>query len=227
MQFGTTLGRRVLGASAVTATAAAALLALAAPASAHIPNWNAKCENGETTVSVDLSAYDSRATNAVTVKDGDDVILENKDFGGSYKDSKKVSGAVDHTFTLIIKAGDDPDGSKHFSITDTKTVKKCVEQTTTTVPTTTTQTETTTETTTQTSPETTTSEESSTTSTTTESSTSATTTTTNAVAVPASNNTDGLASTGASIAVPLVIGLGLLAAGGAALVVVRRRRTAE
>ncbi|QFZ16233.1 thioester domain-containing protein [Saccharothrix syringae] len=52
-----------------------------------------------------------------------------------------------------------------------------------------------------------------------------TTTTTSAVASSGGNN-DDLASTGASIFVPLLVGLGLLGAGAAALLVVRRKRTA-
>ncbi|MEV0677195.1 thioester domain-containing protein [Actinosynnema sp. NPDC050436] len=51
-----------------------------------------------------------------------------------------------------------------------------------------------------------------------------TTTTTNAPAGP--GNEDDLASTGASIFVPLLIGLGLLGAGAAALIIVRRKKTA-
>ncbi|MFD7655096.1 thioester domain-containing protein [Actinosynnema sp. NPDC059797] len=55
--------------------------------------------------------------------------------------------------------------------------------------------------------------------------TAAPTTTTSAV-VAGGGDTDELASTGASIFVPLLIGLGLLGAGAAALLVVRRKRTA-
>ncbi|GAA1265616.1 thioester domain-containing protein [Saccharothrix xinjiangensis] len=55
--------------------------------------------------------------------------------------------------------------------------------------------------------------------------TTAPTTTTTPV-VSGGGDTDELASTGASIFVPLLIGLGLLGAGAAALLVVRRKRTA-
>lgn len=68
------------------------------------------------------------------------------------------------------------------------------------------------------------SETSSTTPTTT-TTTVAPTTTTSAV-VAGGGDTDELASTGASIFVPLLVGLGLLGAGAAALLVVRRKRTA-
>jgi len=54
-----------------------------------------------------------------------------------------------------------------------------------------------------------------------------TTTTTNDVPAPgAGGGEDDLASTGASIFVPLLIGLGLLGAGVAAMIVVRRKKTA-
>ncbi|MEU4801288.1 thioester domain-containing protein [Actinosynnema sp. NPDC023587] len=52
-----------------------------------------------------------------------------------------------------------------------------------------------------------------------------TTTTTEAPAGPGGNE-DDLASTGASIFVPLLIGLGLLGAGAAAMIIVRRKKTA-
>jgi TQXA domain-containing protein/LPXTG-motif cell wall-anchored protein len=55
--------------------------------------------------------------------------------------------------------------------------------------------------------------------------TTAPTTTTTAV-VASGGDTDELASTGASIFVPLLVGLGLLGAGAAALLVVRRKRAA-
>ncbi|MBW4719690.1 thioester domain-containing protein [Saccharothrix obliqua] len=51
-----------------------------------------------------------------------------------------------------------------------------------------------------------------------------TTTTTTPAVVPVANE-DELASTGASIFVPLLIGLGLLGAGAAALIIVRRKKT--
>jgi len=44
--------------------------------------------------------------------------------------------------------------------------------------------------------------------------------------VPVSNESD-LANTGASIAIPLIIGLSLLGAGGVALFALRRRRAAK
>ncbi|MFI9008824.1 thioester domain-containing protein [Actinosynnema sp. NPDC053489] len=71
---------------------------------------------------------------------------------------------------------------------------------------------------------TTTTEATTTTSPTTTTTTAAATTTTTAVAT--GGDTDELASTGASIFVPLLIGLGLLGAGTAALIIVRRKRAA-
>ncbi|MEU6149977.1 thioester domain-containing protein [Actinosynnema sp. NPDC047251] len=80
--------------------------------------------------------------------------------------------------------------------------------------------ENTTTTTTTTAPTTTTTEETTT--------TVAPTTTTTTTAAPAGpgTNDDDLASTGASIFVPLLIGIGLLGAGAAALIIVRRKKTA-
>ncbi|MBB5958919.1 TQXA domain-containing protein/LPXTG-motif cell wall-anchored protein [Saccharothrix tamanrassetensis] len=65
-----------------------------------------------------------------------------------------------------------------------------------------------------------------TTTTTTETTTTAPTTTTTVAAAPGGGGDDDLASTGASIFVPLLVGLGLLGAGAAAMIIVRRKKTA-
>ncbi|MFC6088202.1 thioester domain-containing protein [Saccharothrix lopnurensis] len=74
--------------------------------------------------------------------------------------------------------------------------------------------------------ETTTTTPSQTSSTTPTSTTTAAPTTTTTAVVASGGDTDDLANTGASIFVPLLVGLGLLGAGAAALLVVRRKRTA-
>ncbi|GGP36846.1 thioester domain-containing protein [Saccharothrix coeruleofusca] len=62
--------------------------------------------------------------------------------------------------------------------------------------------------------------------TTTEATTSTAPTTTTTTAVAGGGENDDLASTGASIFVPLLIGLGLVGAGAATIIVMRRRKTA-
>ena len=202
--------------------AVAATVFAAVPASAHTPKLEAMCENGTTTLSVNLTAYAQqtrdKANHIKVTLDGSEE-LENKDFGASFKGSYSATGDVERVFEVEVTAYDDA----KYSFTETKTVKACVVPTappTTEVPTTVPPT--TTEPSTTTVPPTTTEPPS-------ESSapaTSTTTTTTTPAVVPVADTGDGLANTGASIAIPLVIGVVLLG-GGAALLVVLRRRAAN
>ncbi|MER5262966.1 hypothetical protein ABTZ99_12945 [Actinosynnema sp. NPDC002837] len=196
--------------------ALAATVFAAVPASAHTPKLEAKCQDGTTTLSVKLTAYaesTSQKSNRIKVTVGDEE-LENKDFGRSFEGSYSVSGDVKRVFVVEVTAHD----GNQYSFTEKKTVEACVVPTTTTTsPTTTTL------------PPTTTTEPSTTTvpPTTTESPSSApTTTTTTPEVVPVADTGDGLANTGASIAIPLVIGVVLLG-GGAALLIVLRKRAAN
>ncbi len=204
--------------------AAAATVFAAVPASAHTPVLNAECKDGTTTLSVKLTQYaesTAQKSNRVKVTLDGDKELENKDFGRSFEGSYSASGDVKRVFVVEVKAHD----GNQYSFTKTKTVEACVVPTTTTTTTTTetTSTTTTVETTTEPSETTTTTVEPTTE--TSESSVPATTTTTDAAVVPVAD-TDELASTGASIAIPLVIGVVLLG-GGAALLIVLRRRAAN
>ncbi|MFD0200932.1 MULTISPECIES: hypothetical protein [Saccharothrix] len=205
---------------AVTAAVAATVFT-AGPAFAHTPNLTAKCEDGTTTLSVKLTAYAESSqgkTNHITVSlDGKE--LENKDFGRSFEGSYSASGDAKRVFVVKVTAHD----GDQYSFEKTKTVEACV------VPTTTTTTTTTTAETTSipTSAPSTTTLPPDTTEPPAQSSVPATTTTTTTPAVVAVGDTgDGLANTGASIAIPLVIGAVLLG-GGAALLIVLRRRAAN
>jgi len=209
-RFGVALG-------AVLTGVAASLIGFAGTASAHTPDLKASCEGDTTTLSVKLTAYNAEKPNTVKITDGDKVLVDTTEFKTKFEDTFETSGAVDHVFTVTVKAWDDPNGDKKFSFTKELKVTKCVTETTTTT--------TTTETTSETTPP---SETSSTPSETpTSSSTEAppvsttvvpTTTTTTEVEEAA------LAETGASIALPLGIA-GVLLVGGAVLLFVVRRRS--
>lgn len=213
---------------AVTAAVAATVFA-AVPASAHTPKLVPGCEGEKSTLSVQLLDYNDRHDNHVTVTLGDAEVLEdNTVFGKEFKETYTESSNVELTFTVEVSAWDDPEGEKDWSFTKTVKVPSCVKTTSSTTTTTTTDaTTTTTDATTTTTEATTTTTEATTT--TTESSTTtspaATTTTTDAAVVPIAEESP-LASTGASIAVPLIIGLVLLG-GGAAVLIVQRRRAAK
>ncbi len=111
-------GRRpgVVAAAVLTALLGCGLLA--APASAHVPGWSVTCE----TVSIDLTDYNARAMNAVTVKaDGRDLLPPTL-FGDAYHNSLPLPA---HTaplrVELIVQAGDD----QRFSVDQTRTAPVC------------------------------------------------------------------------------------------------------
>jgi len=199
--------------------AATALAVLAVPAGAHTPKLLAGCENGVTTLKVELKAYNASKANSLKVTDGDDVVIDLADFDANYTKTWEFDGSVAHHFTVVVRAWDDPNNDKGFSFVEERDVAACVTPTeptttTTTVPPTTTVSETTTtEVTTTTSEETTSSE----------STTEPTTTTTVAATTTTAVSDDDLATTGSSIGVPLALGVLLLIGGGAIILVARKR----
>ncbi|WP_033441738.1 LPXTG cell wall anchor domain-containing protein [Saccharothrix sp. NRRL B-16314] len=205
---------------ALTAAIAASVFA-AAPAQAHTPVFTPGCEGEKSTLTVSLKAYQVNGDKTNTVKvtvDGEEV--ENRTFGHEFEAVYTRPGDVAHKFTVEVKAWDDPNGDRGWTKKFTPEVPACVKVV---PPTTTTTTTTTTTEVTTTAPTTTTVE---TTVETTPESTTPVTTTTTAEVVPVADTGDDLADTGASIAIPLVIGLVLLG-GGAALLIVLRRRAAN
>lgn len=220
-RFGVALG-------VVLSTVATGLIGFAGTAGAHTPKISAGCdeETKTTTLTVKLTDYNNKKNkiNTVKVTDGETVLLEETEFGKGFEEEFEVPGDVDHQFTVVVKAWDDPEGKNKWSFTDRRVVEKCVEQ----PPTETTTTTTTTESSTPSSSETTTT-------TTTESSevpsssseAPAPSTTT---VVPTTTSVEveeaALAETGASIGLPLGIAGVLIVGGAVALFVVRRRSKA-
>jgi LPXTG-motif cell wall-anchored protein len=204
MAHPSTAGRRfgaAISAVGVGIAAAAALVGMAGNASAHEPQIAAQCTDKGTVVAVKLSRYDGNGVNTVRITDGDTVLLDTTQFGGSFEQSfDGLDATVDHVFTADVKAHDDPDGSRGFTKVLTATAAACV----TPPPTTTTEVP---PTTTEAPP------------------VPPTTTTTEAPAVQPAP-APPLAETGASIALPLGIGAVLLVGGGVLLFFVRRRNRA-
>ncbi|MFF7198098.1 LAETG motif-containing sortase-dependent surface protein [Streptomyces sp. NPDC008079] len=185
---------------------------LAAPASAHTPNWSVDCDS----VSVHLTAYNARVTNSVTVSvDGGAVLASNESFGGSYD----FTGALpDHSTAikvhLVVKAGD----GKQYGRDEYKTSEPCEKPPTTPPPTTP-------ETPPPTAPPTTPASETPTAPPT----TPETTATSNAPVVQASTSpaSGDLAETGSSSSTPMIAGIAAaVVAAGAGLLVFNRRRGA-
>jgi LPXTG-motif cell wall-anchored protein len=96
---------------------------LAGPASAHTPNWSVTCDS----VTVDLTAYNSRAHNTVTLTIvGGEGALVDQTFGSTFhfRDALPPHDAP-LGLHLVVKAGD----GKQFSRDETKTAPVCVETT--------------------------------------------------------------------------------------------------
>ncbi|MCX2947537.1 LPXTG cell wall anchor domain-containing protein [Lentzea sp. NEAU-D7] len=206
------MARRVLGAFAVTATAALTMVALATPASAHDKFLSAECVKDKAVLSVKLTQYAGGNKNKLLIKDGEKVLVDekfDKNWGEKVDnklESKKfvADGTVEHKFFVKVTASDD----SKYSFEETLKTPKCVE----TPPTTTTKPATTTTTPVATSPEV-------------PSSSEAPPSTTPA-APGGSAPEPPLAATGASPAWLLLSGLGLVGAGAGTLLFLRRRRSA-
>jgi LPXTG-motif cell wall-anchored protein len=177
---------------ATGAVAAAGLIALAIPASAHTPHVNTGCEGETTTLTVDLTQYapNEKTPNTVKVVEGKNNVLADTTFGGSYNKVFKFEDGNGHDFVVTVHAWDD----QKFSFEKKLSAPACKKTTTPTKPTSPTSSPTTVP--------------------------PPVTTTTEAPAVGANAN---LASTGASIGLPIAIGALLLVGGGVLLLVMRKR----
>jgi hypothetical protein len=227
--------RRTLGVGGATAAAMAATLALAGAASActWTADASAGCDKGVPTVTIDLQDYSTTATNKVTVtgengqalqgkvigKHGSSTVqLDNYVFKGGYFQAtasapEANAGANVYTFTVKVTTSDNHATTQEVKTEDSKhkptACSPSTTTTTTTVP----------PTTTESTPPTTTGG-------------SAPTTTAAAVA-PVSDKTatppGGLAYTGVSTELPLIIAGVLIVLGAGALITMRvlKRRRAE
>jgi LPXTG-motif cell wall-anchored protein len=109
---------------------------LASPASAHNPNWTPTCDK----VTVDLSYYNSGVTNTVEIKAGGQDVLPVTTFGANFEKTLDLPAHTSAlTVEMIIKAGDDTDGTKGYSVDRTQTVQPCQTSTPTPPPSTPTQ----------------------------------------------------------------------------------------
>jgi LPXTG-motif cell wall-anchored protein len=185
----------------------------ATQASAHTPNWTVSCS----TVTVDLTAYNSGVTNTVTITaDGKD-LLPIETFGREFHKTLDLpSHSSDLAVRLVVKAGD----GERYSKDDTKTSPVCEGSTpSTTAP----------ATAPVASPPT---EAPTTPATPTEAQTPSSAPSSSAPAVPASPSSSpssNLAETGASSATPAIAGTAaaVVVIGGALLFVARKRSAAR
>ena len=193
--------RRAMGAGAAVVLTAVATLALAAtPAFAHTPKVDAHCDQEGTTLALNLNNYNTQGKNTLTVIADGKTIIDNKVFGASFSNKwTTFDPKVDHEFVVKVVAWDDPDGTKGWSISENRVVKACVtaatkpQETAPEAPPV------------ATAPATT------------------TPTTTTGGAVQGGAKPGGLANTGASIFIPITLGVLMLIGGGGLLFLVRRR----
>jgi LPXTG-motif cell wall-anchored protein len=187
-------------AAAISAVAAAGLIALAIPASAHVPVVNAGCDGEVTTLTVTLTKYADQDKNTIKVVEGKDNILADTHFGASYSHEFRFTDGAAHDFVVTVHASDDQQFSFEKKL-HAVACKKTPPSSSSTQPTTTTKPTTPSSSSSSSAP-----------------ATVPVTTTTPAVGANAS-----LASTGASIALPLAVGALLLLGGGVLLLVMRKR----
>ncbi|MCM2429660.1 LAETG motif-containing sortase-dependent surface protein [Streptomyces sp. RKAG337] len=109
---------------AIAAVSFAALVGtgvLATPASAHTPVWSVTCDK----VTVDLTQYNSRVENTVTITvDGKDLLATTSFKSKFHKTLELAKHGQDVSVHLVVKAGDTT--AKHnFDKDETKTVAPC------------------------------------------------------------------------------------------------------
>lgn len=118
------MASRVLGAFAVTATAALATLAMATPASAHTNVLTANCDEKTqtTTLTVDLTRYSDKKDNTVEVSIGGRPLPQKSGqstkipFRSTYKETGwATDGKVSQKYHVSIKAYDDPNSTNGWS----------------------------------------------------------------------------------------------------------------
>lgn len=118
------IGRRSLGGVAVVAITAITWFSVVNPAEAHTPKVKAECYRGEAVLLVELSNYNDSKGNNITVRDGGSTIRDAR-FGRNFREIWSRPGNVDHTFTVQVRAWDDPRAGNGFSFTKTLAVPSC------------------------------------------------------------------------------------------------------
>ncbi|MFT7838897.1 LPXTG cell wall anchor domain-containing protein [Saccharothrix sp. BKS2] len=204
------------------AVATSASVFFAAPAFAHTPKLTPGCEGEKSILTVELKDYVKHNTkkNSVTVSiDGE--VVDTAEFDKKFdKKTYSKSSAEPVIFTVDIKAWDDVDGSKGYTKVETREVPSCVEEEEPPVEQPPAEEPPAEEPPAEQPPaEQPPAQESSV-------AVSPTTTVAPTSVVPIAAEETPLANTGASIAIPLVIGVVLLG-GGAALLIMQRRRAAR
>lgn len=118
------VARRTLGAFALVGTTAVVWFGFVDPAGANAPTVKASCVGGQSVLTVEVRDYSGRVTNTVSVLDGRRV-LDSQRFGSSYKNSFIRPGNVEHSYRVVVKAGNDRTGDQGFSFDRTVPQQEC------------------------------------------------------------------------------------------------------
>jgi hypothetical protein len=96
------------------------------PAGANAPTVKTSCVGGQSVLTVEVRDYNGRVTNTVNVLDGQRV-LDSQRFGSSYKNSFIRPGNVEHSYRVVVKAGNDRTGDQGFSFDRSVPQQVCAE----------------------------------------------------------------------------------------------------
>ncbi len=218
MEFALT-ARRGLAVVVVTATVAVAMLTAVVPALAEKADLEASCGQGGAVLVVDLKGY-ARGKNTIKVQDGE-IVLSNREFDQSYVGSFPRPADLAHTFIVTVRVAAN---SRQSFVREVRT-EPCAPPRQTSLPSIPpvpgSSPSATTPTTATTAPTPSSSAASSITQ-----SEDSSPPTTNTGIVPLGNKTE-LSAAGASIAIPLLIGLCLVSALGVVLFNLKRRRRSD
>jgi hypothetical protein len=218
MEFART-ARTGLGAVVVTTTAAVALLMAAAPVSAEKADLSASCGAGGAVLVVDLKGY-AAGRNTIKVQDGE-IVLSNREFSQSYVGSFPRPADLAHTFVVTVRVAGNSRQSfvREVGTTPCAPPRQTPPPPVSTIPppspSAATPTTATTAPTVSSSPVSSAADPG-----------SSTPPTTNTGIVPLGNKSE-LSEAGASIAIPLLIGLCLVSALGMVLFSMKRRRRSD
>jgi cell division septation protein DedD len=134
----TLTARRSFGIGCAAAAAIGAAVLLAAPAEAHTPSITTGCADGQTTLTIDLAAYNGSHANTVsaTVQPAGaakatslvDTTFQDS-YHATFHDSKTIPSDVADTFVVTVKAWDDANGKNGWSFTKTLTAQACKKST--------------------------------------------------------------------------------------------------
>jgi hypothetical protein len=222
MEFART-ARTGLGAVVVTTTAVVALLTAAVPASAEKADLTTSCGPGGAVLAVDLKGY-APGRNTIKVQDGE-IVLSSREFDQSFVGSFPRPADLAHTFVVTVRVAAN---TRQSFVREVRTAACAPPRQTAQPPVSTSLVVTTPASSSAATPTT-----GATTPTVSSSPASATVgagtsvpPTTNTGIVPLGNKTE-LSNAGASIAIPLLIGLCLVSALGVVLVSVKRRRRSD